>query len=64
MRKVSIIIVSYNVRSYVSHAIDSILKSDYNNFEIIVVDNNSYDGTSDHLNIFQILNLQTINIAS
>ena len=49
MRKVSIIIVSYNVRSYVSHAIDSILKSDYNNFEIIVVDNNSYDGTCDHL---------------
>jgi O-antigen biosynthesis protein len=49
VRKVSIIIVSYNVRSYVSHAIDSILKSDYNNFEIIVVDNNSYDGTCDHL---------------
>ena len=49
MIKVSIIIVSYNVRSYVSHAIDSILKSDYNNFEIIVVDSNSYDGTCDHL---------------
>ena len=38
MIKVSIIIVSYNVRSYVSHAIDSILKSNYNNFEIIVFD--------------------------
>ena len=49
MSKVSIIIVSYNVLSYLSHAIESILKSDYNNFEIIVVDNNSYDGTTNHL---------------
>ena len=60
MRKVSIIIVSYNVRSYVSHAIDSILKSDYNNFEIIVVDNNSYDGTCDHLK----KKYKTINVIS
>ena len=49
MRIVSIIIVSYNVRSYLSNAIDSILKSDYKNFEIIVVDNNSYDDTCYYL---------------
>ena len=29
MKKVSVIIVSYNVRSYLAHAIDSILKSNY-----------------------------------
>ena len=47
MPKVSIIIVSFNVRSYLVNAIDSILKSNYSNYEIIVVDNNSYDNTVD-----------------
>ena len=49
MKKVSVIIVSYNVRSYLAHAIDSILKSNYKKYEIIVVDNHSYDGTCDYL---------------
>ena len=49
MKKVSVIIVSYNVRSYLAHAIDSILKSNYKKLEIIVVDNHSYDGTCDYL---------------
>ena len=49
MKKVSVIIVSYNVRSYLAHAIDAILKSTHKNFEIIVVDNHSYDGTCDYL---------------
>jgi len=41
MTFVSILIVSYNVRQYVAHAIDAILKSDVEEMEIIVVDNNS-----------------------
>ena len=41
MPKVSIIIVSFNVRSYLVSAIGSILKSNYSNYEIIVVDNSS-----------------------
>ena len=49
MKKVSVIIVSYNVRSYLAHAIDAILKSTYKKLEIIVVDNHSYDGTCDYL---------------
>ena len=49
MEKVSIIIISYNVRSYLAHAIDAIMKSDYEELEIIVVDNNSYDGTCEYL---------------
>jgi len=49
MEKVSVIIISYNVRSYLAHAIDAILKSDYEELEIIVVDNNSYDGTCEYL---------------
>ena len=49
MKKVSVIIVSYNVRSYLAHAIDAILKSNYKKLEIIVVDNHPYDGTCDYL---------------
>jgi hypothetical protein len=49
MEKVSIIIISYNVRSYLAHAIDAIIKSEYKELEIIVVDNNSYDGTCEYL---------------
>ncbi len=49
LNKVSVIIVSYNVRSYLAHAIDAILKSNYKQLEIIVVDNHSYDGTCDYL---------------
>ena len=49
MTSVSILIVSYNVRQYVAHAIDAILKSDMEEMEIIVVDNNSYDNTVAYL---------------
>ena len=49
MTSVSILIVSYNVRQYVAHAIDAILKSDVEEMEIIVVDNNSYDNTVSYL---------------
>ena len=49
MKKVSVIIVSYNVRSYLAHAIDAVLKSTHERLEIIVVDNHSYDGTCDYL---------------
>ena len=49
MSKVSVIIVSYNVRSYIAHSIESIISSNYENIEIIVIDNNSYDGTCDYL---------------
>ena len=45
MTSVSILIISYNVRQYVAHTIDAILKSDVEEMEIIVVDNNSYDNT-------------------
>ena len=48
--KVSVLIVSYNVKQYIIHCIDSIKKSDYaGQIEIIVVDNNSYDGSLDEI---------------
>ncbi len=48
--KVSVLIVSYNVKQYIVHCIDSIKKSKYDGqIEIIVVDNNSFDGSLDKI---------------
>ena len=63
MKNVSIIIVSYNVRSYLAHSIDAILKSDHKNIEIIVVDNHSYDGTCDYLKE-NYQDIESVNIIS
>jgi len=41
MKKVSIIIPTYNQRKYISKAIESALSQNYNNLEIIVSDDNS-----------------------
>ena len=44
---VSIIIVTYNNRNDIENCLDSILNQTYKNFEIIIVDNASKDGTPD-----------------
>lgn len=47
---VSVLIVSYNVKQYLLHAIDTVRASNYNgHIEIIVTDNNSYDGSAEAL---------------
>ena len=47
---VSVIIVSYNVKRYVTHCIETVLCSDFiGEKEIIVVDNNSFDETSQYI---------------
>lgn len=46
-RFVSVIIITFNNKDVLAETIDSLLKQTYPNFEIIVVDNNSTDGTSD-----------------
>lgn len=46
---ISLLIVSYNVRQYIAHAIDSIIKSDFSDFEMIIIDNNSFDNTVPYL---------------
>ena len=49
MPLVSVIIVNYNGKSYLKKCLESIKKIDYDNLEIIVVDNNSTDGTIEFL---------------
>lgn len=44
---VSVIMPAFNVKRYVSDAIESILNQTYKNFEFIIIDDNSTDGTLD-----------------
>lgn len=43
---VSVIILSYNHASYIKEAIDSVLDQSYKNIEIIIIDDNSTDGSA------------------
>ncbi len=50
MKDVSVIIVNYNVKDLLANCIDSILASSGSlEIEIIVVDNNSFDGSVEHI---------------
>jgi GT2 family glycosyltransferase len=44
---VSIILLNYNGLAYIRNCVYSVLKSDYTNFELIIVDNNSTDKSID-----------------
>jgi glycosyltransferase involved in cell wall biosynthesis len=43
--KVIVLILSYNGKSLLQDSISSYLKNDYDNFEVVVIDNASTDGT-------------------
>lgn len=53
MLKISIIIPSYNTVPFIEETIRSILKQDYPNFECIVMDGGSTDGTLDILRRYE-----------
>lgn len=42
---VSVVILNFNGKKFLSECLDSVLKSDYRNFEVILVDNASTDGS-------------------
>lgn len=50
--KLSVIIVSYNGKKYLSQAIESCLSQTYNEFEIIIGDDGSDDGSIELIKIF------------
>ena len=50
---VSVIMPSYNSKKYIKKAIDSVLVQTYSNFELIIVDGNSTDGTLDILDEYK-----------
>ncbi|MDP2683739.1 MAG: FkbM family methyltransferase [bacterium] len=45
--KISVLMTAYNAEKYIGNAIESILKQSYKNFEFVVVDDKSTDGTLD-----------------
>jgi|GEM_PF-227838 GT2 family glycosyltransferase len=44
---VSIIILNYNGKNYIRRCVESVLKSEYYNFELVIIDNNSTDDSFD-----------------
>jgi glycosyltransferase involved in cell wall biosynthesis len=50
--KVSVCVPVYNTVKYIKEAIDSILNQSYNEFELVIVDNCSTDGTSEILRTY------------
>jgi len=46
---VSVVVPTHNRKSAVTRCVESILRSDYAQFEVLVVDDGSTDGTSNHL---------------
>lgn len=48
--KVSVIITTFNRKEYLQDAVASILKQNYSNLEIVIVDDNSDDGTDQLIN--------------
>lgn len=49
MAKLSIVIVNYNVKHYISQCLDSVFNSSLKDVEVIVVDNHSRDGSVEHI---------------
>jgi|688.fasta_scaffold102940_4 glycosyltransferase involved in cell wall biosynthesis len=50
---ISVVLPVYNCKEYINDSVQSILQQNYKNFELIIVDDGSDDGTSDILNNFK-----------
>ena len=59
--KVSIVIPAYNEEEHIAAALQSALKQNYSDFEIIVVNNNSHDNTANIIATFPVKVINEIN---
>lgn len=50
--KVICVVVTYNRKELLKECIEALLKQTYKNFEILIIDNNSTDGTRDYIQDF------------
>jgi glycosyltransferase involved in cell wall biosynthesis len=60
--KISFLLVTYNEIKYIEKCLNSILKQTYRNFELIIVDGGSNDGTIDFIKSFMMANNSEIDI--
>ena len=60
--KVSIVIVCYNYAKYVEFSIKSIIKQEYKNWELIIVNDNSQDSTKEILDKYKSKKIKIINL--
>jgi len=49
----SVVIPTYNALSYLKRSLDSVLSQSFDNYDVLVIDNSSTDGTKDYLNSIQ-----------
>ena len=52
---VSIIVLTYNSQNFLNSCLESISNQEYDNFELIIVDNNSTDGTKNKLSELKLI---------
>lgn len=53
MPKISVMMPAYNAEKFISQALDSILLQDFNDFQIVVTDDASTDGTAEIIRSYQ-----------
>ena len=51
--KISIILPTFNSENYVKNTLQSILKQNYKNYELIIIDNTSTDNTINIINSYK-----------